>query len=195
MSTHIFALCQAADLRAMEATFRQKLLLLLCSETRAHFPDMDFDDESMQVLTNRLIVLLNKSTDQDSITRLERVMSDLRSTLLSLFDTFPGPMEVPVKAISAWCLSLAKHAHHIFVTTRETYVTGSPESAVTLLGRTGALYTYIRGELGVKLHWGDPSKDLTVIGTEIGKIFHAWKSPKIVEVLVGVLAGQEGKVA
>ncbi|KDQ13647.1 hypothetical protein BOTBODRAFT_66601 [Botryobasidium botryosum FD-172 SS1] len=193
MATHIFSLCQAADLRTMEKIFRSLVFPILRAETKAHFPGVPepvLNDEFFRLLTNRLILLLNASTDQDSGTRFERVTSDLRSTLLALFET--AQVEVPLGAISAWRAVLSKKMLRAFIEMREGYVPGSPESAVTILGRTGALYAYVRGELGVKLHWGTPEKDRTAIGTEIGKIFHAWKTPKMAEVLVGILEKHEG---
>jgi len=42
------------------------------------------------------------------------------------------------------------------------------------------------------MHWGDPNKDTTAIGTEIGKIFHAWKSPRMAELLVNILEDTKG---
>ncbi|KAF9244445.1 L-Aspartase-like protein [Melanogaster broomeanus] len=182
MSTHIFALCQAADLRAMEATFRCNCHTL---------SQYTCDNEFFRLLTNRLITLLNGTTDQDSATRFERVMSDLASTLISLLDDRIIGTEVPLKAINQWRESLARSALHIFLETRESYAS-FPSSAAQLLGRTGALYTYVREELGVKLHWGNPTKDNTAIGTEIGKIFHAWNSPRMAKLTVKILAGTEG---
>ncbi|EGN93643.1 hypothetical protein SERLA73DRAFT_97584 [Serpula lacrymans var. lacrymans S7.3] len=191
MSTHIFALCQAADLRAMEVLFRKQMFPLLRSETETRFPNVKFDDEFFRLLTNRLILLLNASTDQDSANRFTHVMSDLRSTFLALLDNFPATPEVSIKAISEWHVALAEHGLRIFLAIRESYVPGSPDSAVKLLGRTSALYSFVRGELGVKVHYGNASKDSTAIGTEIGKVFHAWKTPRMAEVLVGILDGQD----
>ena len=191
MSTHIFALCQAADLRTLEALFREKFFAVLRSETVEYIPGGPYDDEFFRVLTNRLIVLLNGSTDQDSATRFDSIMSDLSSTLIALLDNHPNSAEVSLKAVNQWHKSLAKHARAVFLETRESYVS-HPNSAAKLLGRTGALYTYVREELGVKIHWGDSTKDTTAIGTEIGKIFHAWKSPRMTELLVNILEGPKG---
>jgi len=127
------------------------------------------------------------------VNRFTRVMSDLRSTFLALLDNFPTTPEVSIKAISEWHVALAQHALRIFLQTRESYVPGSPDSAFKLLGRTSALYSFVRGELGVKVHYGNSSKDSTAIGTEIGKVFHAWKTPRMAEVLVSILTGQDAK--
>ncbi|KAF9230316.1 L-Aspartase-like protein, partial [Melanogaster broomeanus] len=128
MSTHIFALCQAADLRAMEATFRCKFFSVLRFETATHFPSISCDNEFFRLLTNRLITLLNGTTDQDSATRFERVMSDLASTLISFLDDRIIGTEVPLKAINQWRESLARSALHIFLETRESYAS-FPSSA------------------------------------------------------------------
>ncbi|KAI6142961.1 L-Aspartase-like protein [Pisolithus tinctorius] len=191
MSTHIFALCQAADLRIMEATFRSKLFSVLRTETAVHLPGVRFDDDFFTRLNNRLIVLLNGSTDQDSATRFERVMNDLASTLISLLNNETTTMGVPLRAVNQWRVSLTAHARQIFVATRAAYAK-SPDAGAKLLGRTGMLYTHVRGVLGVKLHWGDPAMDKTTIGSEIAKIFRSWKSPEMAELMVRILVGSDG---
>ncbi|KAI5992013.1 L-Aspartase-like protein [Pisolithus orientalis] len=191
MSTHIFALCQAADLRTIEATFRSKLFSVLRTETAVHLPGVRFDDNFFTHLNNRLIVLLNGSTDQDSTTRFERVMGDLASTFISLLNDETATMDVPLKAINQWRISLTRHSRQIFMETRAGYAK-SPDAGGKLLGRTGMLYTYVRGVLGVKMHWGDPTMDKTTIGSEIAKIFRAWKSAEIAELMVRILVGPEG---
>ncbi|KAI6145801.1 L-Aspartase-like protein [Pisolithus tinctorius] len=191
MSTHLFALCQAADLRTIEATFRSKLFSVLRTETAVHFPGVRFDDDFFTRLNSRLIVLLNGSTDQDSTTRFERVMGDLASTLISLLNDETATMDVPLKAINQWRISLTRHSRQIFVETRAAYAT-SPDAGGKLLGRTGMLYTYVRGVLGVKIHWGDPTMDKTTIGSEIAKIFRSFKSAEMAELMVRILAGSEG---
>jgi phenylalanine ammonia-lyase len=182
MSAHIFALCQAADLRAMEATFRKAFFVLLEAETIARFPTVDGD--FIAELTKRSIFLLKASTDQDSTDRFDRVASELTPMLLCLLDVTTG---VSVANIEIWRVAIAKHAERIFNETRETFVPGSAESGLKLLGGTQALYAYVRGELGVKIHWGQSGKDLNVIGTEIGKVYGAWASPKMPELLVSIL--------
>ncbi|KIO03620.1 hypothetical protein M404DRAFT_145368 [Pisolithus tinctorius Marx 270] len=191
MSTHLYALCQAADLRTIEATFRSKLFSVLRTETAVHLPGVRFDDDFFTRLNSRLIVLLNGSTDQDSTTRFERVMGDLASTLISLLNDETATMDVPLKAINQWRISLTRHSRQIFVETRAAYAK-SPDAGGKLLGRTGMLYTYVRGVLGVKMHWGDPTVDKTTIGSEIAKIFRAWKSAEMAELMVRILVGSEG---
>ncbi|KIO03625.1 hypothetical protein M404DRAFT_1001119 [Pisolithus tinctorius Marx 270] len=75
--------------------------------------------------------------------------------------------------------------------TRAAYAK-SPDAGGKLLGRTGMLYTYVRGVLGVKMHWGDPNMDKTTIGSEIAKIFRSWKSAEMAELMVRILVGPEG---
>ncbi|KAI5992026.1 L-Aspartase-like protein [Pisolithus orientalis] len=177
-------------LEAVKLCFMQALSILR-TETAVHLPGVRFDDDFFTRLNNRLIVLLNGSTDQDSATHFERVMNDLASTLISLLNNEVTTMGVPLKAVNQWRVSLTAHARQIFVATRAAYAE-SPDAGAKLLGRTGMLYTHVRGVLGVKLRWGDPAMDKTTIGSEIAKIFRSWKSPEMAELMIRILVGSDG---
>jgi phenylalanine ammonia-lyase len=195
MSTHLYALVQAADIRAMEIAFRSALFDVLRSETISHFPESAIsanDDEFFQQLVHPLVTLLNVTTGKDSGLRFKDVFAKLVGHLLVLLLTrAPRRMEVAASALDAWREALAAHAQRLFVSVRDAYVPGPVAPAVGLLGRTSALYVFVRGELGVGLHWGDPERDRTEIGTEIGKIFRAFDGRRMMEVLLVVLDQRE----
>jgi phenylalanine ammonia-lyase len=167
----------------MERTFRDTFFPILHAETINAFPSLASDNTAKTALVHRAIVLLNASIDQDSGVRFQTVLSDLTSTLLSELVRANTP-DVPLSSIDAWKVTLAKEARDVFIKTRSTYV---PGSAAALLGRTKALYLYVRNELGAKLHWGDPSLDSTPISTEISKIYSAFQTERMNEVMAGIL--------
>ncbi|KAJ6583771.1 L-Aspartase-like protein [Mycena sp. CBHHK59/15] len=162
---------------------------LICTYTVSTFPQYvsATDDAFFAGLYDGLVRQLTTTTGKDSSTRFQGVMTNLTSTLISLFGAMNPPAEVPLASISTWSAALAFHAQRIFVETRESYVPGPSSPAMELLGRTRALYAYVRGELGVAVHHGDPTKDSTLIGTEISKIYHAFSTYKMTEVLLSVL--------
>lgn len=191
MATHLYGLCQAVDLRAMEVVFREQLFSTLRMETLNSFGgSLSIDEDFLRTLTDKTVVLLNETTDQDSAPRFEFITSALTSTLIGLFGAQKPPVEISLAKIEAWRSSLSDKAVNIYLNARDSYHPGPESLAANLLGRTSALYKFVRGELGVLVHWGDPSKDTTEIGTEIGKIFRAFETPRMNEVLLEVLAGQ-----
>ncbi|KAF8901160.1 L-Aspartase-like protein [Gymnopilus junonius] len=194
MATHLYGLCQAVDLRAMEAIFREGLFSMLKTETLSHFGGfLVIDENFLRALTDQVVVLLNETTDQDSAPRFEKITSALTSTLIGLFGAQKPPLEISLAQIEAWRSSLSVKALNIYLAARDNYRPGPESLAANLLGRTNILYKFMRGELGVLIHWGDPTRDTTEIGTEIGKIFRAFESPRINEVLLEVLVGQVTK--
>ncbi|EGN97221.1 hypothetical protein SERLA73DRAFT_169632 [Serpula lacrymans var. lacrymans S7.3] len=188
MSTHVFALCQAVDLRAMETSFRKVFFAAIEAEAIAHFPTVTIDAEFMRPLIDRTKILLNTSTDQDSLPRFEFVTSELTATLLRQ-PTFLAA-DIRLSAIDQWRVAIAKHGHSLFNEIRDNFVPGSADSGLSLLGRTRMLYAFVRETLGVNLHWGHPSRDSTTIGTEVAKIYHAWDTPAFSQLLVDILEGE-----
>ena len=193
MATHLYGLCQAADLRAMEFIFRNALFSILKTETLARFSGFTtpIDEKFLGALIDRTIVLLNDTADQDSAPRFEYVMTSLTSTLIGLFRAQAPPAEVSLAEIESWHNTLSVQALNIYTETWDSYCPSPDSLAAHLLGRTSSLYKFVRGELNVLIHWGDPCKDTTEIGTEIGKIFRAFEGPRMNDVLLEVLRGQD----
>ena len=192
MATHLYGLCQAADLRAMEFIFRKDFFPILKTETLARFTGLVtvIDDKFLGALIDRTIVLLNDTADKDSAPRFDYIMTTLTSTLIGLFGSQTPPAEVSLAEIELWRSTLSVKALDSYAKAWDSYRPGPDSLAAELLGKTSALYKFVRGELGVLIHWGDPEKDTTEIGTEIGKIFRAFDGPRMIDVLLEVLRGR-----
>lgn len=176
-----------SDGNIREIAFRSALADFMRSYTVSSFPQLvsATDDAFFFALYDGLVRLLSATTGKDSSTRFQGIMTNLTSTLVALLAAKGA--EVSLAEITAWSKAVAFHAERIFVETREGYQAGPSSPAMELLGRTRALYAYVRGELGVSLHNGDPSKDRTLIGTEISKIYHAFSGYEMTDVLMSVL--------
>ncbi|KAJ4479186.1 aromatic amino acid lyase-domain-containing protein [Lentinula aciculospora] len=192
MSTHLFALVQATDLRAMEGTFRALLFETLRSETIARFGDISSiatdDDDFFQGITHALIVLLNATTSEDSHIRFDGIFRKLSGYLLKQLKPKLGAnQEISLSAVEGWTESMSTRARDAFVHIRDTYVASADSKGYELLGRTKGLYKFVRGDLGVQLHYGDPQKDKVEIGTEVAKIFRSFENGSIGPVLLNVM--------
>jgi phenylalanine ammonia-lyase len=192
MSTHLYALVQATDLRAMEASFRSSLFESLRGETSAQFGKAAViaanDDEFFQAIIDSLIVLLNASTGDDSQYRFKGVFTKLSGTLQDQLTIKLGAKaNITLADIDGWKQAMSKKAEEAFIQTRDRYVPAVDSPGSNLLGRTKILYDFVRGDLGVMLHWGDPEKDKTEIGTEIAKIFRSFEDGSIAPVLLQVI--------
>ncbi|KAJ3919417.1 L-Aspartase-like protein [Lentinula edodes] len=195
MSTHLYALVQATDLRAMEFNFRSLLFEALRSETMSQFGHISSiavdDDDFFQGLIHPLVVLLNASTWEDSGYRFEGVFRKLSGYLQKqLKPRIHADKDINLSAIEEWQEIMSGRAREAFVLSRDTYVPSAGSKGHDMLGRTKALYKFVRGELDVQLHWGDPEKDKREIGTEISKIFRAFENDSIAPILLDVVGGR-----
>jgi phenylalanine ammonia-lyase len=172
MATHIYALCQAADLRAMQTEFRKELFEIIAAETLSRFSFVsespEFKASLLLTLRNRAVVLLNETVDQDSGPRFHKVFTSLTATLSGKLAEVNG--DVKLNEVEQWRVALTEAAGEKFVAMREAYEPGPDSLARQILGKTKTLYSFVRGELDVKMHSGDPLKDVTKIGTEISKV-------------------------
>ncbi|KAJ3932164.1 MAG: L-Aspartase-like protein [Lentinula lateritia] len=195
MSTHLYGLVQATDLRAMEFNFRSLLFEALRSETMSQFGHISSiaadDDDFFQGLIHPLVVLLNASTWEDSYSRFDGVFRKLSGYLLKqLKPRIHADKDINLSAIEEWQEVMSGRAREAFVLSRDTYVPSAGSKGHEMLGRTKALYKFVRGELDVQLHWGDPEKDKREIGTEISKIFRAFENGSIASILLDVVGGR-----
>ncbi|KAJ3868999.1 L-Aspartase-like protein [Lentinula novae-zelandiae] len=195
MSTHLYGLVQATDLRAMEFNFRSLLFEALRSETMSQFGHISSiaadDDDFFQGLIHPLVVLLNASTWEDSYSRFDGVFRKLSGYLLKqLKPRIHADKDINLSAIEEWQEVMSGRAREAFVLSRDTYVPSAGSKGHEMLGRTKALYKFVRGKLDVQLHWGDPEKDKREIGTEISKIFRAFENGSIASILLDVVGGR-----
>lgn len=99
----------------------------------------------------------------------------------------------PLNALAAWRSSSAADAVTLTRSIRDAFflstTNDAPSPTAAYLGRTRALYDFVRSTVGVKARRGDVylGKQEVTIGSNVSKIYEAIRSGAINEVLVRIM--------
>lgn len=147
-SAHIFALCQAFDLRAMQVKFLETFKTLLVDITREVLAGILGDPDGLQDL-NRILwhdfnVLLDQNASMDSGPRFSHIFRSLQPVILDAVSATPET----IFQLRRWTRSCSHKAAEVFESCREDYST-HPDAAPLLGVASSRLYGFIRNELSV----------------------------------------------
>ncbi|KXN85379.1 Phenylalanine ammonia-lyase [Leucoagaricus sp. SymC.cos] len=196
LATYLYNLCQALDLRALQAEFMARLPNLLRDALRIHFASkITLADED--VLVSSLIRVmhetLDKFTTMDNEDRMRAVADSTTSTLVNFFAESDG---VDLKTINEFCSRVASHTAGIHDELRKDFLTGlkGATPASPYLSRTKAVYEHIRETLGVKMHGFENYTgfvnglcvDELSIGEKISIIYEAIRDGKMQNITVSL---------
>ena len=149
-AAHMYSLCQALDLRAMQAQYLQALLPLFKESILtelASFMAEGGDVESVQsLLWNSFLREFNSTSSLDSGSRFQVVFSRLLGIVLSS-DIWNEDTTL-LGIIQAWAKRASEVALKLFLDTRERYVL-NPDATPYLGQGSKRIYRYVRQTLGV----------------------------------------------
>ncbi|KAF7362282.1 Phenylalanine ammonia-lyase [Mycena venus] len=202
-SGYLYMLCQAYDLRALQADFRRGLAEIVQEELRAHF-GAQFDSVDDLPLLNKLLSamyhVVDHTTSMDAAARMVKVAEATTSLLVEFFMTSSDAL-LSVAAIGAlprFRETVASRAAEKLVALREEYLLGArgPAPATAWLGKTRPIYEFIRITLGIRMHGtenlgvfreGLGVQDLTV-GQNVSLIHEAIRDGKMQAIVMGLFA-------
>ena len=147
-SAHLFALCQALDLRAMRAKFLEDFKPQLRKDTEEILAGVLCNKPALQDL-HQLVwqtfnSLLDQTTSMDIEPRFTHVFRSLQPIVLDAADQL---LET-VSLLRTWTLRCAEHAVQTFKKSRDEYICSL--DATPLLGfASRRVYQYIRKELSI----------------------------------------------
>jgi phenylalanine ammonia-lyase len=149
-AAYLYSLCQALDLRALQAHYLQALLPVFKQLVSASLGPFIVEGHKVaaliSLLWNGFLKELTKTTNMDSNSRFRAIFIHLIGVALSsdLLKEDAGLLET----IRAWAKAASEDALGIFLTTRERYASNPDASA--LLGKASRrLYNHVRHDLGV----------------------------------------------
>lgn len=199
LATHLYCVLQAIDLRAIEFEFKKVHRPAIAESLRQHFGAFVSTEAELDALVSKVKKALAKRLDQTASYDLEPRWHDAYSMAtgavvehLSTSPSLASSAMNPLVSLNEWKLESARKAIELTREVRERFWSTPSGSAPALeyLGRTKALYLFVRETVGVKARRGDvfEGKPAATIGSSVSKIYDAIKSGKINQVLIDMLA-------
>ncbi|EIN12135.1 phenylalanine ammonia-lyase, partial [Punctularia strigosozonata HHB-11173 SS5] len=192
MASYLYLLCRAIDLRAMQADLEGGADAILEDELAKHFPRLVVDDDGgalLRTVRRATRDALDATTSMDVAPRMRKVAE---ATVVPILDH--AAAEVKVESVQAFRAGVAGRMGELLRELREEYVKGT-RSAEGRMGRTGKMYAFVRGTLGVRMHgkenWGMFKEGLGVedvtVGENVSRVYEAIRDGQIRDVLVEML--------
>jgi phenylalanine ammonia-lyase len=201
MSSYLYALCQALDLRALQAEFSLGITKILQEELVAHFGSPLIYGKLFKTIVNTL----DESTTMDCTDRMKKVAEACTAPLVNHSLATP-PLTLAIANIPLFRTSLASRLTALYNQLTNAFLEGAhgPAPASKYLKKTRAVYEYVRTELKIKMHGkenferfdhvgidglvGMPGGDDETIGQNITRIYEAIRDGKLQAVVVDTFA-------
>ncbi|KAJ7587017.1 L-Aspartase-like protein [Mycena floridula] len=197
ISCYLYILCQALDLRALRKQFDAELKVIVSEELSLSFGTNEQLDLAAK-LRLKMHETLDKTATMDAMDQMREVADSCTSLLVDsltiLTSSFEGP-EV-LAAIPAFRKNVALRTTKALDGLRKAYLSGDRggSPALPYLGKTRALYEYIRVKLGVKMHGMENfsgfanglGSDEVSIGQNISTIYEAIRDGHLQKTVVGM---------
>lgn len=149
-AAYLYSLCQALDLRALQARYLHSLLPVFTQSTLATLSSFVVEGQDAEALVDLLrsgfLRELNSTTSMDSTSRFRFIFHRLTGAAIS-----SGILKEDVNAFGAlrlWARGCAADALELFLDTREKYAC-RPDAAPFLGKASRRIYNYVRHHLGV----------------------------------------------
>ncbi|KZV73970.1 phenylalanine ammonium lyase [Peniophora sp. CONT] len=194
-ATYLYLLCQAIDLRAMQADFDAGLQRIVREELATHFSAYaDAEGLLLPRVLPAMRAALDTTGTMDASDRMTAVAAAAAPVLL---DALAGS-SCPLDAIAGFRSSAASRATTLLQTLRTEYLEGKRGRApgAHLLKRTRPVYEFVRNKLGVRMHGAENAglfpnglgMDAPSIGENVSKIYEAIRDGEVQSVVVGLFA-------
>ncbi|ORY75067.1 L-Aspartase-like protein [Leucosporidium creatinivorum] len=194
LATHLYCACQALDLRYLEHTFRAQFDPTILSSLTQRFASF-LTSEELNTLTTKLTRTiwrrLEQTTSVDLVPRWDDAFGHVSSLVIEALSTASkSSTENPIPLLIQWRKELAASAVSLTRSVREAFWSSTTSPTVEYLGRTKALYSFVRETVGVKARRGDVflGKQEQTVGSGVSKIYESVKSGRINKVLVDIMA-------
>ncbi|KAF9033255.1 phenylalanine ammonia-lyase [Hymenopellis radicata] len=185
MSSYLYLLCQAVDLRALRRDFDSGLRDILADELAKLF-STHLSSEEIDLLHSSLVATglrtLDRTSTMDAVDQMKEMTASLTPILVEAF-TCTRVMNDALSAIPRYRHNVAARASSLLDGLRKSYLSGERGAAPAspLLGKTRAVYEYIRISLGVRMHGAENYRrfpnglgvDDQTIGQNISTIYEA----------------------
>ncbi|CZR66733.1 related to phenylalanine ammonia-lyase [Phialocephala subalpina] len=193
-SAYLYSLCQALDLRAMNAAFMDKLKPALTKVTTGLLRSQ-LGKDTIRKLDHNVWGAMNselaKTTSMDSHDRFVAVARAAQPLIIDALEAAnhehaSDPNRISsLSLVTEWTSSVALTTETIFCANREEYL-ANPDASKHLGKAARIMYVYVRGEMGIPMHRGlvdhptykgegmaDGGREKVTTGTQISRIYKA----------------------
>ncbi|KAG7442937.1 phenylalanine ammonia-lyase [Guyanagaster necrorhizus] len=199
IASHLYILCQALDLRAMQYDFLVGIEDAVKTEFTSKFKLQNSDTLDLSSLVNRVFRdSFYSTTTMDLKDQMQAVASSCIPVIVKFFTTKPSSCDQPTLSdIMAATDTIATRGIALMDELRDQYLTGlkGRAPACSYLGRTHDIYQFIRLELGVPMHGEEnlkrfgnaPYANTKTIGHHVSVIYKAVMDGKMHEVITAMI--------
>jgi phenylalanine ammonia-lyase len=161
MSSYLYAICQALDLRSLQHEFHQGLTKISSEEFSAAFGSF-LSEDALVTITQHISSVMSETFDStstmDAKGRMQKVAA---STTTVLLDFFTGPtfgdttsVASALTTIPSFRSRVSERLTSLLDDLRRDYLSGArgPAPASPYLNRTRPVYEFVRVTLGIRMH-------------------------------------------
>ncbi|TDL23040.1 phenylalanine ammonia-lyase [Rickenella mellea] len=196
VASYIYVLCQALDLRAMQAHFNDGVDAILADELAHYFGgDVQLNDirALIKPVTEAVHTSLEATTCMDTHTRMATAAAATSSPLVDFLTSRPD-LSSSLVAIADFRAAVTARLTALHQELQIEFLTGEhgQTPASVYLGRTRRVYEYVRSDLGIAMHGMENHMrfanglgvDEVTIGQNVSLIYEAIRDGKMQKVVV-----------
>ncbi|KAJ8519928.1 hypothetical protein ONZ45_g3176 [Pleurotus djamor] len=201
ISSYLYAICQALDLRALQHELYEGLDAILKEEVEVAFGDCLRESESTQITSELSRVVrdaVDSTSTMDGKERMKKVAASTTTAIVDFFTSEPlGDADLAGKALSAiptFRAHVASRGYELLDDLRQAYLSGGrgPAPASRFLNKTRPVYEFVRLTLGIKMHGSENYEafkngvgvDDVTTGQSISLIHEAIRDGKLQPIIV-----------
>ncbi|KAG8999424.1 hypothetical protein FRB90_012079 [Tulasnella sp. 427] len=158
VSSYLYILCQALDLRALNIAFNEGLRTIITDELHAQFASFVPSPAELTKLGNVVIFAIQQALDNhtlimDAVPRLKTAAAASTTPLVDFF-SLSAKTTGALSGIPAFRASVAAKGVELLQRLREEFLSGARGNApaASYLGNARPVYEFVRVKLGVKMH-------------------------------------------
>lgn len=196
ISSYLYVICQALDLRALQAEFFEGFDAILAEELAFSFgSSVARSADLVSELTYGTRAVFEQTSTMDNVDRMDKIAA---STSTLLLDYLLASDPSTVTEIPSFRARVSQKAAALFDKLRNEYLSGARGAAPAspFLNKTKPVYEFVRLTLGVKMHGSEnyirfargAGTEEETIGQNISLIHEAIRDGKMQDVVMSILA-------
>lgn len=208
LSAHLYSLCQALDLRAMNAKFLVAVEPVVVELTKGMFTALvsskEKMDDAVASIWSAYEGYVSATTTKDSSDRFIAVASSIQPLLIDVLKDAHAASNA-LLLVTTWTKGVAEISKSFFINTRAAYL-AQPDATPYIGVASKRMYTFVRRTLGVPFHRGlvdHPTLHLTSgdqpmrknTGSQISIIYEALRDERLIEPVMECLKDTMENVA